>query len=77
MLNMITNISLAHCAANVKRHGGSYVFCGLGCENDPSDLRPVAVNDGYFISFAVYIGKIPNGALDYGKLTFGGIFDVL
>ena len=69
---MVTDIALAHCTANIKRHCRGNGRSVLILNNDPADLGTVAVCEDYIIAFFYDIRDVFGSLLNNFKLGFCG-----
>ncbi len=69
---MVTDIALAHCAANIKRHCRSNGGSVLILNNYPADLGTVAVCEDYIIAFLYDVRDVFGSLLNNFKLGFCG-----
>ncbi|MPM94307.1 hypothetical protein SDC9_141453 [bioreactor metagenome] len=73
---MVANHTLAHCAANVKRHSGGNADRVLVLQNNAADLRAVAVRKDNLISFFDDVRNIDGSFFNNLELRFGGCWAV-
>ena len=63
LLNVVTDITLAHGTADIKRHHGDHIFCSLAGQNDTANLRTVAMDHGQLIAACAELSHVFAGLL--------------
>lgn len=61
---MITDVALAHSAANVKGHRRHYILGGLAGEQNAANLGAIAVDNGHLIAIGAQLCDVFAGLLD-------------
>ena len=69
LLDVITDVALAHCAADVERHNRDHILGSLAGQNDATNLRTIAVNDSQFMAGGAQFCYIFTGLLDDFQLS--------
>ena len=69
---MVAYHALAHCAANIERHGGGGCACNLVLYNYSAHLRAVAVRNYNFVAAFNNIRYVFAGLFHHLKLSLRG-----